>query len=219
MRLTNKLIMTKTNIEIIFNFFDKEYAGVGGELLYSKDYELLIAVVLSAQATDKAVNVVTRKIFKDYPSFDELKDVDIPTYETYFKTLGLYRNKAKHVYNLVQILARDHNGSVPVSKEILMSLPGVGIKTANVVRAELFKIPEIAVDTHVARISKRLGFANVIDNVDVIESKLRRKIPKERWIKTHHQMIHFGRYFCKAQSPRCRECPLVDICLEKNKNL
>lgn len=211
--------MTINNKTIIFNFFDEYYPDVKGELLYSKDYELLIAVVLSAQATDKAVNIVTRKLFSNYPTFNELKDVKEMDFAEYFRTLGLFRNKAKHVYNLVQILDKEYDGVVPSDKNKLMSLPGVGVKTANVVRAELFKIPEIAVDTHVSRIAKRLGFAAFNDDVTIIEKKLRRRIPKERWIKTHHQMIHFGRYFCKAQSPRCQECPLIKVCVEPNKNL
>lgn len=209
---------TKTKATI-FSFLDEYYPDVKGELLYDYDYELLIAVVLSAQATDKAVNQVTRKLFNKYDSFESLTKVKEAEFAEYFRTLGLFRNKAKHVYNLVQILDEKYQGVVPESKNALLSLPGVGIKTANVVCAELFKIPEIAVDTHVSRIAKRLGFADYNDNVDIIEKKLRRKIPKERWIKTHHQMIHFGRYFCKAQSPRCRECPLVNICVEPNKNL
>ncbi|MFA7449435.1 MAG: endonuclease III [Bacilli bacterium] len=211
--------MTIANKTIIFNFLDEYYPDVKGELLYSKDYELLIAVVLSAQATDKAVNIVTRKLFGDYPTFETLITVKEAEFAEYFRTLGLFRNKAKHVYNLVQILHKEYKGVVPAAKEKLMTLPGVGIKTANVVRAELFKIPEIAVDTHVSRIAKRLGFADFKDDVTIIEKKLRRRIPKARWIKTHHQMIHFGRYFCKAQSPRCKECPLVKVCVEPNKNL
>lgn len=211
--------MKNSSKTFIFNFFDEYYPNVKGELLYTKDYELVIAVVLSAQATDKAVNVVTRKLFKEHPTFSTLINIKEAEFAEYFRTLGLFRNKAKHIYNLVQILNSEYNGVVPRDKKKLMALPGVGVKTANVVRAELFKIPEIAVDTHVSRIAKRLGFATFDDNVEVIEGKLRRKLPKERWIKTHHQMIHFGRYFCKAQSPRCKECPLVKVCLEPNKNL
>ena len=211
--------MTNKNRDKILAFFDEAYPDVQGELTYQKDYELLIAVVLSAQSTDKSVNQVTAKLFNDYPTFDALKTLKETDYAVYFKTLGLYRNKAKHIYQLVNMLDKDYQGRVPQDKESLMALPGVGIKTANVVRGELFKIPEIAVDTHVARVSKRLGFATLDDQVNVIESKLQTLIPQKRWIKTHHQMIHFGRYFCKAQNPRCKECPLIDLCLEKKKNL
>lgn len=211
--------MTTKNKTLILATFNKMFPAAKGELLYTKDYELLIAVVLSAQSTDKAVNIVTRKLFAEYPTFGSLLMVTEEEYQKYFQTLGLFRNKAKHIFELVHILNTKYHGVVPQSKNALVSLPGVGIKTANVVRAELFKIPEIAVDTHVARIAKRLGFAAFSDDVTQIERKLRRALRKEDYIKTHHQMIHFGRYFCKAQNPRCRECPLVRICVEPNKNL
>ncbi len=211
--------MTTKNKALIFNFLNAKYPEVKGELLYNSDYELLIAVVLSAQATDKQVNIVTRKLFNDYPTFTSLLAVSEEEFAHYFKTLGLFRNKANHVFNLVKILNEKYDGRVPVAKEALISLPGVGIKTANVVRAELFKIPEIAVDTHVARIAKRLGFAAFSDDVTKVETKLRKAIKKESYIKTHHQFIHFGRYFCTARSPKCRECPLISICREPDKNL
>jgi endonuclease-3 len=211
--------MTTANKERILAFFDEHYPDVKGELEYKKDYELLIAVVLSAQSTDVAVNAVTRKLFTKHPTFASLLTVKETQFAAYFKTLGLYRNKAKHIYNLLHLLNEQHDGKVPESKEKLLKLPGVGVKTANVVRAELFKIPEIAVDTHVARIAKRLGFAKFSDDVATIEKKLRKLLPRERYIKTHHQMIHFGRYFCKAQNPQCKKCPLADICVEPNKKL
>lgn len=211
--------MTTKNKELIFTFLNEKFPDVKGELLYSKDYELLIAVVLSAQATDKAVNNITRKLFSDYPDFSSLLKVSEEEYAQYFKTLGLFRAKASHVYKLVKILNESYGGVVPADKAALISLPGVGVKTANVVRAELFKIPEIAVDTHVARSAKRLGFAAFSDNVTTIERKLRKVLKSENYIKTHHQFIHFGRYFCTARAPKCRECPLVSICREPNKNL
>jgi len=211
--------MTTASKERILAFFDEHYPDVKGELEYKKDYELLIAVVLSAQSTDVAVNAVTRKLFTKHPTFASLLTVKETQFAAYFKTLGLYRNKAKHIYNLLHLLNEQHDGKVPESKEKLLKLPGVGVKTANVVRAELFKIPEIAVDTHVARIAKRLGFAKFSDDVATIEKKLRKLLPRERYIKTHHQMIHFGRYFCKAQNPQCKKCPLADICVEPNKKL
>lgn len=211
--------MKETNKQRILAFLDEKYPAVKGELEYSKDYELLIAVVLSAQSTDVAVNNVTRELFKQYPTFESLLTVKEAEFAEYFQTLGLYRNKAKHVYNSIHLLDENYGGTVPSEKEELLKLPGVGVKTANVVRAELFNIPEIAVDTHVSRIARRLGFANFSDDVTVIEQKLRKALPEERYIKTHHQMIHFGRYFCKAQSPQCKKCPLVDICKEPNKKL
>lgn len=211
--------MTSKSKELIFTYLNENYPDVKGELLYNKDYELLIAVVLSAQATDKAVNNVTRKLFTDYPDFPSLLTVQEEEFLKYFRTLGLFRAKANHVFNIVRILNDSYGGVVPQAKDALISLPGVGTKTANVVRAELFKIPEIAVDTHVFRIGKRLGFAAFSDNVSQVEAKLRKAIKKENYIKVHHQFIHFGRYFCTARSPKCRECPLVKVCHEPNKNL
>lgn len=211
--------MNEINKATILAYFDELYPNVKGELLYNHDYELLIAVVLSAQATDKQVNIVTRKFFALYETFASLLPLKVEDYELHFKSIGLYRNKAKHIYGLVQQLNKDHGGVVPSSKRELLKLPGVGIKTANVVRSELFKIPEVAVDTHVSRIAKRLGFATFSNNVGEIEKKLRKALPKEKYIKTHHQMIHFGRYFCKATSPNCKNCALVALCKEPNKNL
>ncbi|HZJ89833.1 MAG TPA: endonuclease III [Bacilli bacterium] len=211
--------MTKTKLSYILDYFDELYPDVKGELLYTQDYELLIAVVLSAQATDKQVNIVTTKLFSEHQTFESLLKLTIKDFEYYFRSLGLFRNKSKHVYELIRLLKENYHSKVPSDKEALLTLPGVGVKTANVVRAELFKIPEIAVDTHVARVSKRLGFAKWSDNVTIIERKLRKALPTERYIKTHHQMIHFGRYFCKAQNPNCKKCQLVAVCLEPNKNL
>lgn len=211
--------MTKTKLAYILEYFDELYPDVKGELLYTEDYELLIAVVLSAQATDKQVNIVTTNLFSEHQTFESLLKLTVKDFEHYFRSLGLFRNKSKHVYELIRLLKENYNSKVPRDKAALLTLPGVGVKTANVVRAELFNIPEIAVDTHVARVSKRLGFAKWSDNVTIIERKLRKALPIERYIKTHHQMIHFGRYFCKAQSPNCKKCKLVDVCLEPNKNL
>ena len=131
----------------------------------------------------------------------------------------LNRNKAKNIQAMCQVLIDDYQGVVPSVMEELIDLPGVGRKTANVVLADAFNIPGIAVDTHVARIAKRLKFCYLKDNVGTIEKKLRKKIPQDRWIKSHHQMIFFGRYHCKAINPHCYECPLIDICREKNKKL
>lgn len=211
--------MKSNATKIIFDYFDELFPNVKGELLYKHDYELLIAVVLSAQSTDKQVNIVTTKLFSNYPTIFSLNELTKEEFEQHFNSLGLYKTKAKNVFELLKIICTKYDGKVPSAKNDLLLLPGVGPKTANVVRGELFNIPEIAVDTHVARIAKRLGFAQFTDNVSVIEKKLRLSMPKERYIKTHHQMIHFGRYFCKAKRPECKKCKLVEICLEPNKNL
>lgn len=210
--------MSNVDTKRIFDYLDELFPNAGCELNYLKDYELVIAVMLSAQTTDVAVNKVTAVLFSKYPSLEALHLAPLEAIEDTIKTIGLYKTKAKHLKEIVEQLLTRFDGLVPQDKDLLVSLPGVGNKTANVVRAELFHLPEIAVDTHVSRIAKRLGFARPTDRVDVIEKKLRKALEVERYIKTHHQMIHFGRYFCKAKQPQCRDCRLVDICKEKHKN-
>jgi len=203
----------------IFDYLDNHYPSVGCELTYQKDYQLLIAVVLSAQTTDKAVNKVTPILFAMFDSLQRLSTASLPSIENCINSIGLYKDKAKHVLAIAEQLLLRFDGVVPSSKEALLSLPGVGVKTANVVRAELFRIPEIAVDTHVYRIARRLGFSKPKDSLATTEKKLKKIVPVEKHILFHHQMIHFGRYFCKAVKPNCDACGLVSVCLEKKKNL
>lgn len=202
----------KNNKERILSFFDELFPNAGCELIYHKDYELLIAVMLSAQTTDQSVNKVTPILFSKYPTLEDIANADILDLEECIKTIGMYRQKARHLKSIAIDLINKFEGKVPSLKEELTSLSGVGIKTANVVRAELFNIPEIAVDTHVHRVSRRLYLAAKDDDVVEVERKLRKILPEERYIRTHHQMIHFGRYFCKAINPNCKECRLQDIC-------
>ena len=204
--------MMKNNKERILSFFDELFPNAGCELIYHKDYELLIAVMLSAQTTDQSVNKVTPILFSKYPTLEDIANADILDLEQCIKTIGMYRQKARHLKSIAIDLINKFEGKVPSLKEELTSLSGVGIKTANVVRAELFNIPEIAVDTHVHRVSRRLYLAAKDDDVVEVERKLRKILPEERYIRTHHQMIHFGRYFCKAINPNCKECRLQDIC-------
>jgi len=211
--------MTIENLNRILDYFDEILPNAACELNYRAPHELLIAVVLSAQTTDINVNAVTPRLFNQYPSVAALAEADLFEVEAIIKSIGLYRTKAKHIIEICRLLHERFSDAVPMSKEDLMSLPGVGAKTANVVRAELFHIPEIAVDTHVARISKRLKFALMNDDVTKVEAKLRKTLPEERYIKTHHQMLHFGRYYCTARRPSCIGCPLIGQCAEKNKNL
>lgn len=202
----------KNNKERILSFFDELFPNAGCELIYHKDYELLIAVMLSAQTTDQSVNKVTPILFSKYPTLEDIANADILDLEECIKTIGMYRQKARHLKSIAIDLINKFEGKVPSLKEELTSLSGVGVKTANVVRAELFNIPEIAVDTHVHRVSRRLYLAAKDDDVVEVERKLRKILPEERYIRTHHQMIHFGRYFCKAINPNCKECRLQDIC-------
>lgn len=202
----------KDKLDIITSFLDELFPNPKCELNYNKDYELVIAVMLSAQTTDKSVNKVTDILFSKYNSLDELEKASIEDIEDIIKSIGLYKNKALNLKGIVHSLIYNFDYVVPSSKEDLMKLPGVGNKTAGVIRAEIFKIAELPVDTHVQRISKRLGLANEKDDPLEVEKKLKKLFPKERWIKTHHQFIHFGRYFCTAKSPNCNSCKLKNIC-------
>ena len=207
--------MIKTKQDRILNTFDEMFPDARCVLNHSNNLELLVAVMLSAQT----VNKLTSHLFQKYKTVDDYANASLPELESDLHSIGLYRNKAKNIKAMAVALQARFNGVVPASHDALISLPGVGRKTANVVMAEGFGYPAIAVDTHVERISKRLGFAKPEDTVLTVEKKLMKTIPKNRWIKTHHQMIFFGRYHCKAMSPHCKECPLVDICKEKNKKL
>ena len=206
-------------INEITAYLDELYPNPKCELNYNKDYELLIAVVLSAQTTDKRVNKVTEVLFNKYPSLESLKQADIKDIENIIKEIGTFRKKAIFIKEIATYLIDNCNGEVPNNRKILESLNGVGRKTANVVLSNLFNEPAIAVDTHVSRVSKRLGLAYKNDDVTKIEKKLMKKIKKDRWSKTHHQMDLFGRYNCKAIKPDCKNCKLVNICKEKNKNM
>lgn len=202
----------KDKVTIITSFLDELFPNAGCELNYHKDYELVIAVMLSAQTTDKSVNKVTDVLFSKYKNLDELNNASLSDIENIIKSIGLYQNKAKNLKGIVSDLINKFNYVVPSDKDELMSLPGVGNKTAGVIRAELFKIPELPVDTHVQRIAKRLNLAKENDDPLEVERKLKKLFPKERWIKTHHQLIHFGRYFCLAKKPNCKSCKLKEIC-------
>lgn len=197
---------------LIQNYLDKILPNAGCELTYNKDYEFLIAVMLSAQCTDKKVNQVTPVLFDKYKTLKALNDADIKDIEEIIKPLGLYKNKAKNIKNIASDLIYLFNSVLPKEKNDLTKLTGVGNKTAEVVRIEIFKEPEFPVDTHVARVSKRLGLTKEEDEVTTIGTNLRKIFPKDKRIKLHHQFIHFGRYFCKAQNPSCKTCELKNIC-------
>ncbi len=190
-----------------------------GELNHSNPFELVIAVLLSAQCTDKLVNKVTEKLFKKYKTPEDYLAVSLEELQDDIKSIGLYRNKAKNIRKLCQVLVDKYEGEVPRTKEELMTLAGVGRKTANVVASIAFNEPAIAVDTHVERVSKRLGICRWKDSVMEVEETLMKKVPREEWSITHHRMIFFGRYHCKARNPNCPECPLLEICREGQKRM
>ena len=182
------------------------------ELNHCNAFELLIATILSAQATDVGVNKVTPKLFERFPTPAHLAEASEEAVIECIQSLGLYRSKAKNIRLCAQQLLERFNGEVPRTREELVSLAGVGRKTANVVMSVAFNIPAFAVDTHVERISKRLQICRQKDTVLEVEETLCRKIPKELWSRAHHWMIFFGRYHCIARKPKCHECPLLEMC-------
>ena len=202
-------------VELIEDYLDYLYPNPRCELNYNKDYELLIAVVLSAQTTDKSVNKVTCILFDRYPSLEALKGAKIDDIIEIIKPIGTYNRKAVYVKEIAAILLDRYDGVVPSDRKELEKLPGVGRKVANVILSEWFKEPSIAVDTHVDRVSKRLGLAKINDSVLDVEKKLQKSFRKEDWGKRHLQLVLFGRYHCKSLKPLCSECKLKDIC--KNK--
>lgn len=186
----------------MIKILDAEFPNAKSDLDYRNPFELLIAVTLSAQTTDVAVNKVTPALFQAYPTPEALAQADVKVVESYLKTIGLYRNKAKYIVACARMLVEDFNGEVPRTRTQLMKLPGVGRKTANVVLAEGYKLPAIAVDTHVERVAKRLKLAKPNDSVEDVERKLMRKIPREDWARAHHLLLLFGRYHSTARNER-----------------
>ena len=190
-----------------------------GELHSDSPFQLLIAVILSAQATDVSVNKATPALFAAYPTPEALAQAPMDDIVAKIRTIGLYRNKAKNIKACAQMLLDNYGGIVPASREELVKLPGVGRKTANVVLGDAFGVPAIAVDTHVERVTKRLRICKLNASVTEVEATLMRKIPKELWVKSHHTLIFFGRYHCTARSPKCEICPLLDMCQEGKDRL
>ena len=182
------------------------------ELNYNKDYELLLAVMLSAQTTDKRVNMVTAILFDKYPTLEALNKADADDIMEIIKPIGTFKKKALNVKDISKRLLEEQNGQVPNDRAFLESLNGVGRKTTNVVLSNLFNEPYIAVDTHVARVSKRLGIAQKKDDVREIEEKLYKFFKKENMNRLHHQLVLFGRYYCKAMKPECANCELKKYC-------
>lgn len=196
----------------IINYLDELFPNPRCELNYNLDYELLIAVMLSAQTTDKRVNMVTKILFTKYPHLEDLMSADINDIIDIIRPIGTFNKKAQNIKLIATRLVNDCNGIVPNNRSFLENLPGVGRKTTNVVLANLYHEPCIAVDTHVSRVSVRLKLAKKNDDVLTIEKKLTRKFPKEKLVSLHHQLVLFGRYYCKAKNPLCSNCKLKNIC-------
>ncbi len=212
-------MLNKKQVQHCLEVMEEMYPEAQCELDHQNPFELVIAVLLSAQCTDNLVNKVTASLFDKYKTPEDYLAVPLSELEQDIKSIGLYRNKAKNIRKLCQMLIDDYGGEVPKSKEELMKLAGVGRKTANVVASVAFNEPAIAVDTHVERVAKRLGICRWKDSVLEVEETLMRKVPKEAWAATHHRMIFFGRYHCKARNPQCPECPLLDLCREGQKRM
>lgn len=202
--------MTGSTINKIENYLDEIIPNPKCELNYNKDYELLIATMLSAQTTDKKVNQVTEILFKKYKDLEELSNADIEDIKKIIKPIGTYNVKAKNTIEIASILKELNY--VPNDREYLEKLPGVGRKTTNVVLSNIYNVPCIAVDTHVERVSKRLGLVPNKADVRKVEEILTKKIKKERLCRMHHQLVLFGRYYCKSQNPQCETCKLISIC-------
>jgi endonuclease III len=199
------------NSKFIIESLNKMYPNAKCELIYHHDYELLISTVLSAQSTDKRVNEVTKILYQKY-DLNGLKNASINELEEIIKPVGTYHKKSVFIKEIATHLINECNGIVPPDRKYLETLPGVGRKTTNVVFANLFNEPSFAVDTHVTRISIRLGIAEPTDDVLTIEHKLNDFFPKNKWNKLNDQMIFFGRYKCKAKNPNCVDCPFKKIC-------
>ena len=203
------------NYNLIEDYLDELLPNPKCELVYFNDYSLLIAIMLSAQTTDKRVNEVTKVLFNKYDNLKKLKEANIHDLEKIIYPLGNYHKKASNVKEIARILDEEYLGVVPQERNILETFPGIGRKTVNVFYAEYLNIPAIAVDTHVERVTKRLKLAKESDDVLTIEKKLMKNIKRENWGKRHLQLVLFGRYFCKAKNPECLNCKLKNICKYK----
>lgn len=207
--------MTKS--KLVREYLDELFPNPKCELNYNNDYELLIAICLSAQTTDKRVNEVTKVLFEKYPRLEDIKNADVKDLEQIIRPLGSFHKKSCYVKELSTIIEDKYSSVVPTARTDLESLPGVGRKTVNVFLGEFYNYPAIAVDTHVERVSKRLRIAKKDSNVKEVEEKLMKFYPKKEWAKRHLQMVLFGRYYCKAIKPLCENCKLKEYCKEKRK--
>ncbi len=203
----------KMNKDLIINEFDKHFNDPKCELEYTKDYELLLSVMLSAQTTDKSVNMVTRELYKKYDTLDKLDTLTLDEIDNYIRSIGLHKTKSKYFKEIVTKIKEI--GYVPNDREFLESLSGVGRKTASVVLGILFDIPSFAVDTHVYRVSKRIGITTMKDDVLKTEIKLKKYFDEDEWNKINSQMVLFGRYICTSKNPKCDKCHLKNICKYK----
>lgn len=208
--------MKKEDVYAFFKRLQEKEPNPKSDLEWTNPYTLLVAVTLSAQATDEGVNRATKDLFKIVDTPQKMLDLGIDRLKDHIKTIGLYNNKAKNVIAMAEILVNDYNGEVPDTRDELVKLPGVGRKTANVVLNIVFKQPTMAVDTHIFRVANRTGLAPG-KNVDQVEQKLLKVVPPEFALHAHHWLILHGRYTCKARKPDCAACITYDLCAFKDK--
>lgn len=199
------------HVDKILDKLAKQHPDAQCELYHKTPFQLLVATILSAQSTDKGVNKVTAVLFAQYPDLDSFLTLELGDIEDWIKKIGLYKNKSKNIYKMCRILKSDFDGEIPKGEKELVSLPGVGRKTASVVRSVAFGIPALAVDTHVFRVTRRIGMTDE-KTPDKVSDALMELIPKDRWILSHHLFIFHGRRICKAKNPLCGECMIVNEC-------
>lgn len=203
----------KMNKDLIIKEFDRHFNNPKCELEYTKDYELLLSVMLSAQTTDKSVNIVTKELYKKYDTLGKLDTLTIEEIDNYIRRIGFHKTKSKYFKEIVTKIKEI--GYVPNDRNFLEDLSGVGRKTASVVLGTLFDIPSFAVDTHVYRVSKRLGITTMTDDVLKTEIKLKKYFDESTWNRINSQMVLFGRYICTSKNPKCNNCNLKNICKYK----
>ena len=204
-------MLEKDKIKEVLDRLEETYPDAECALHHQNVFQLIVAVALSAQTTDKSVNVVTPALFEKYPDADALAAADVEEVSEYIKRIGMYKTKAKNIVGMAQKLVSDYGGQVPEDYDALVSLPGVGRKTANVVLSVGFGHQRIAVDTHVFRVANRIG---LVHEKDVLKTELAlmERIPEERWSRTHHSLIFHGRQCCDARKPKCDDCPINTLC-------
>ncbi|SIT66278.1 endonuclease III [Edaphobacillus lindanitolerans] len=212
-------MLTKTQWEFCLQEIGEMFPDAHCELVHDNPFELLVATLLSAQCTDVLVNKVTKDLFRKYKRPEDYLAVPLEELQNDIRSIGLFRNKAKNIQAMSRLLIEQFGGEVPADRDMLTTLPGVGRKTANVVVSVAYDVPALAVDTHVERVAKRLGMNRWKDTPLQVEEKIMRWTPKEEWSKTHHRLIFFGRYHCKAQNPQCEICPLLSLCREGRKRM
>lgn len=203
--------MNKKTIKAVLEILNETYAGAKCGLDFTSHYELLVSTILSAQCTDERVNIVTKELYKEYNTPETMITLSEAELGEKIKSCGFYKNKSKNILGATKLILEKHKGQVPNTMEELIELPGVGRKTANVVLSNAFGVPAIAVDTHVFRVSNRIGLATG-KNVEEVEEQLMKNIPRDMWSDAHHYIIWHGRKICKARKPNCEQCPIAPYC-------